>query len=80
MVFSEASKESSKPCADDEVCKKPAFSLSPETRHSFDSMGYNTHHFELPRIVISEIPTPRPVVSDAVTAPKPFSGTTDPET
>jgi hypothetical protein len=75
------SKEPSKSCADDEVCKKPTFSRPLETKHSFETRGYDTdYHKPAARIAISEIPASRPVVSDLVIAPKPFSGTTeDPE-
>jgi hypothetical protein len=44
--------------------------------------GYETdYHEPTARIAISEIPAPRPIVSDSVIAPKPFSGTAteDPE-
>jgi hypothetical protein len=75
------SKELPKSSADDEACKKHVFA-TPETKHTFEMRGYDSDdHEPTARIAISEIPAPRPIVSDSVIAPKPFSGTAteDPE-
>jgi hypothetical protein len=65
-----------KSSADDEACKKHTFSRPPETKHTFGMRSYDTDdHEPTARIAISEIPAPRPIVSDSVIAPKPFSGT-----
>jgi hypothetical protein len=76
------SKESCKSCADEEAGKKPTFSRPLETKHTFKTRGYDTdYHEPTARIAISEIPAPRPMVSDSVIVPKPLSGTAteDPE-
>jgi hypothetical protein len=65
-----------KSSVDDEACKKHMFSRPPETKHTFGMRSYDIDdHEPTARVAISEIPAPRPIVSDSVIAPKPFSGT-----